>query len=366
MTEKANQRNASASISTEEQSALLAFVKVLKALSLAKGADIRGRCEVDLSARYRLLLQAVKAYAYPIDLASGNKIHSSVIRLLPKSPKDVKIVFTLKRDSLLLAADILAETIRRSSLRRKNTRKLEGLIKRCASTLCNLVGETDDGFGWTQVAAFLQSAASATDTSFEALVSEDNLGPTFTKTKSGLTNGLLNLLRSGAVSEARQLIRAISRHSELEAACREVMRTALETAASTLPPESQQLAITTLGINVSLEKIDYANPAERPEMRQAASLLLYLYDVCIQSPELQEAFDRYRSLVEQQFSLQLRGAVGAIIPFDPRLHESESLAVLGTKVRILRPWVEWFSPPDARTVIRAIVEPETAVERERS
>lgn len=366
MMENVNRKNVPGRSPTDEKSALLALGRALKSLSQAKGAEVRARCEVDLSARYQPLLHEVKAYAYPIDLPLGNKIHSSVIRLLPKSLKNAKTVITLNPESLVVAAEILAETISRSSLRRKDTQKLEGLIKRCASTLCNLVGEADGGIGWTRVATFLQTAASDANTSFETLASEDSLGSTFAKLKSGLTDSLLGFLRSGDVPRARQLIRAISRHSELETACREVMRTTLDQSASTLPRESQQLAMTTLGITSYSEKIDYANPAERPEMRQAASLLLYLYDLRIRSQELQEAFERYRSLVEQQFKLHLRGSVGAIIPFDPRLHECDSLAMSGTRVKVLRPWVEWYSPPEARTVIRAIVEPETVLEGEQS
>jgi len=47
--------------------------------------------------------------------------------------------------------------------------------------------------------------------------------------------------------------------------------------------------------------------------------------------------------------------------YDPRLHELTESLEQGLEVTLLRPWVEWYKPPDARVVIRGIVEPRTAV-----
>ena len=110
-----------------------------------------------------------------------------------------------------------------------------------------------------------------------------------------------------------------------------------------------------LGVNSQSDKLDYANPAESPEMRQAAALLLYLFDMHDRNLELDEAFERYRTVAEQQFSLYLRGTVGSKTVFDARLHEAPESGV-SDEVRVVRPWVEWYKPPDAAVVIRGIVE----------
>ena len=109
-----------------------------------------------------------------------------------------------------------------------------------------------------------------------------------------------------------------------------------------------------LEIESSEQVFDYASPADRPEVKQAAALLLYLFDQRRQTPSMGEAFERFRTLAESHFQLFLRGDVGAISDFDSRLHEVIEGA--GTRVKLVRPWVEWFQPPESRVVIRGIVE----------
>jgi hypothetical protein len=175
--------------------------------------------------------------------------------------------------------------------------------------------------------------------------------------KEGLVNGLINLLQAGEVIVARQILAVCSSHWELDEACRSVLQKVLSQRASTFPRDSLLAAMRHLGMGAESEKLDYANPAESPEMRQAAALLLYLFDMHRQSPELEEAFDRYRAIAESQFYLFLRGDVESTMSFDPRVHESPELGDPGYLVTVIRPWVEWYKPPDARVVIRGIVEP---------
>jgi len=342
-------------VSPEEKAAMLAFDKLLKSLSAARGDDIVVSCEADLKVRYTRLLQATKEYTGRFDIGIANKVHMSVLRPVIRPLKSVKSRVYLTRESIALAAQILAEAIGRSPRDGKHKKGLEKLIKRCGSTLADFASATSDGFHWTQVLSFFQNAASASAERFESLVSETNLGTSFAILQSGLTNGIYNLLESGDVAAARQLLLACARHSDLQEACHAVLNHALSDHASSLPRDSQELAMRVLGVNSQSDKLDYANPAESPEMRQAAALLLYLFDMHDRNLELDEAFERYRTVAEQQFSLYLRGTVGSKTVFDARLHEAPESGV-SDEVRVVRPWVEWYKPPDAAVVIRGIVE----------
>lgn len=361
MIDKAERNISVTKLSPEDKIELLAFGKRARSLSSTKGDDISVLCEVDLSLRYTHLFRELREYRGPFDFGVANKVHSAVFKPVPKVPKNTKGRVSVNRASLALAAEILGEAINRASRRSKDARGLERLIKRCGSTLTGLAGASNDGFAWGQVAAFFQDAASVAGQPFDSLVSERNLGAVFAEVKLGLTHGLLSLLQSGDVSAARRLLGSCKRHFMLDDACRSVLQTALSESASTLPRESQELAMRFLGITDQSERIEYANPAESPEMRQAAALLLYLFDVRERSPELDESFERYRTVAQNQFDLHLRGSVGSKVSYDPRLHELPEASVPAPLVKVIRPWVEWYKPPDARVVIRGIVEPEATV-----
>lgn len=361
MTRKSVRKRPNAEIPPEEKAALLDFLKLIKSLSTARGNDITVRFEVDLSARYRRLLQEIKVYKGRFDISVANRIHSTVFKSVPKPPRKMNGRVLLTRESVSLAAEILGEVVRRCAQRSDDTRALEALAKRCGSTLAEFALTSNDGFSWAQVATFFQTAASVAGLSVDSLVSEENLGPTFTKLRSGVVSGLLDLLESGDATAARQLLGVCNHHSELAEECRGVLRKAMSEYASTLPRESQQLALRFLDITAEPSQIDYANPAESPEIRQAAALLLYLFDTRSHTAELEEAFDRYRVVAERQFNLYLRGNVGSTIPFDSRLHEPPESTDPGPEVTVVRPWVEWYKPPDARVVIRGVVEPKSVL-----
>ena len=110
-----------------------------------------------------------------------------------------------------------------------------------------------------------------------------------------------------------------------------------------------------LGLGVPEATLEYSDPADSPEIREAASLLMFMFDEQIRNVRSKESFDRFRGLCEAHFHLFLRGAVGSVTEFDTRLHEPCENA--STRVRLVRPWVEWYLPPNARIVIRGIVEP---------
>jgi hypothetical protein len=366
MSNKANTREQNKGQPSEERMHSLAFRKLTKSLSSPKGNDISLSCEADLGARYKRLLQEVKSFVGPIDISVGNQIHSSVFRAVPQIPKKMNGSISLSRESFRLATEILNETVRRCAQHSRDVRGVEALIKRCGSTLIDLAKGEQHGFGWTQVTSFYQKAAASSGLPFEVLASESNLGAAFTTVQDGLAEGLMTLLDSGEVVEVRQILATCNHHPDLNETCQRVLRNALSLRAGTLPRESQLVAMRQLGINIESERVDYANPAESPEMRQAAALLLFLFDTRNHSPELEEAFDRFRAVAQNQFSLYLRGEVESAMKFDPRIHESpeDGDPNSTTLVKMIRPWVEWYKPPDARVVIRGIVETRLTARRE--
>ena len=366
MYHKAKARERAKEQPSEERLRVLAFRKLAKSLSRPTGDDISLSCEADLGARYKRLLEEVKSFIGPFDISDGNQIHTAVFKPLPKTPKKMKGRIFLSKESLRLATDILNEAVRRCAQGSRDQRGIEALIKRCASTLVDFARGRQDGFGWAQVASFYQMAASSAGLTFEALASESNLGATFTTVREGMAHGLINLLETGEVVAARQILAACKHHPDLDETCQRVLRDALSLRASTLPRESQLIAIRQLGISLESGKVDYANPAESPEMRRAATLLLFLFDARNHSFELEEAFGRYRAIAENQFNLYLRGEVESTMSFDPRIHESPEDGVPDplALVKVIRPWVEWYKPPDARVVIRGMVEAQTTARRE--
>lgn len=357
------QNKSGKTLSSDEKAALIAFFKRTRALSIPRGDDISLRSEVDLAVRYTQVFGEIKSYLGPIDLGTANKIHNLLFKAVPKAPKKVNSHVSLTSGSIIIAADILGEVVRRFSLRAKDRRILEALIKRCGSTLAIWASATRDGLCWGQVVVFFQSAALSANLNIETFLSEENFGETFTRLKSGVVNSLGSLLESGNTSGARQLLGACACQSELEEACRGVLKRLLSERASILPRESQQIVLRFLSIDIESGQVDYANPAESPQVREAAALLLFLFDVRQHTPELEEAYERYRKVSERQFSLHLRGVVGSTVAYDSRFHELLQSCEPQPEGTLLRPWVEWYKPPDARVVIRGIVEPQPAVRK---
>jgi len=209
---------------------------------------------------------------------------------------------------------------------------------------------------WKHALEYLRDAASLAALSFEALVSEAGLGHRYAKIEAGILEAIQWALEQGDIATLSECAGVFQRHQELRDKAQRGMSQLLAERAGMLPAASQQWLLNHLGLTVAGPSVEYANPADSPEVRQAATLLLYLFDQQTRNAELQEAFERFHTLCEGHFHLFLRGTVGSRTTFDSRLHETpESTA---GELRLVRPWVEWYLPPNARIVIRGIVESE--------
>ena len=111
------QANFGQTLSADEKAALIAFFKRTRALSLPRGDDIALNYEVDLSERYTRIFEEIKSYLGPIDLGTANKIHAWLLKAVPKAPKKVNSRLSLTSGSIIIAADILGEVVRRFSRR---------------------------------------------------------------------------------------------------------------------------------------------------------------------------------------------------------------------------------------------------------
>jgi hypothetical protein len=126
----------------------------------------------------------------------------------------------------------------------------------------------------------------------------------------------------------------------------------LQNESARFPANSQEWILTSLNIERGARQLGYANPADAPEIRQAAGLLLLLWDNSTNSSTIREAFERFRTLCEKHFHLYLKGQSGEVTDFDSRLHEVPDTGA--RRVRVMRPWVEFLDPPHSAIVVRAL------------
>jgi hypothetical protein len=331
----------------------------LKALSSAKAGGISGICFLDISERLSKLLSCVEAASQVIDLTQANKVHNAVIKLFTKPTIGRGTIVKLTESSIdgirrLLTAVTRALPHDANSNQRKSNVQLDSFIKRCAGTLCQACAMATSSAAWKNALEYLRDSFSTSSMSFEVLLSEQTLGENYWKIQAGTIDALGLAVKKGDVSALSELSGLFRRHQEMKNKADGFIAQQLSEQASAIPSASQQWIMDQLGLVVEAPAVEYANPAQSPEIRQAAALLMYLFDHQTESGELKDAFERFRALCERHFHLFLRGNVGVAVTFDSRLHESPE--AMATDLRLMRPWVEWYVPPDAQVVIRGILE----------
>jgi hypothetical protein len=129
MAHKSGRKKPKVEMSPEEQAASLVLLRQTKSLSTPRGDDIATRFEVDLSLRYKRLIQEIKAYTWAINIGEASRIHSSVHKAVPKPPRKMNARVLLTRESVRLAAEILGEVVRRCAQRHNDGSGLEGVLR---------------------------------------------------------------------------------------------------------------------------------------------------------------------------------------------------------------------------------------------
>ena len=346
---------------TELKALAESFSQHLRTLASPAGEDISATFRLDLESRFSRLFDLLKAYSGPPEAGLANKIHAALLKAVPKFRTRVKTKFELSLGTVGLTRQILSEALSRFAPVNKKSSARKMLLKRYVSTLVEFASRSSEAISWIEPLQLVLSVADSSKEELQQIFSEEELGSIYTQLKSGILLALKGALENGDVAHARSLLNACNRHSELQSACKDAIRSIVNQSAGILPRESQQFAFRYIGVSTPAA-IEYANPSESPDTRQAASLLLFLFDIRNQSTDTQEAFNRYRTISECQLALYLRGEVGSIVTFDPRLHENTGSAK-SNRLRLVRPWVEWYKPPEAKIVIRGIVEPEMSPEK---
>jgi len=331
----------------------------LKSLSSPKAGGITGICHIDASLRLTQVLEAVKKASGAVELSVANTVHGLTARIVTKPSLGKGLTIRVEPTTVEEARRLLTETTRSlksslGSLGSKGRKQVENFGKRCIATLCQYCGMAVDPVSWKQALISARDCASIVEVPLESFLSEAQLGQTYLQIEAGVLEALRRSLVSGHTASLDEFAELYQRHDDLKAKATKQLSQLIADQASTLPTSSQQWAMSKLGFDRADAEIEYSDPADSPELKQAATLLMFLFDRQNSSEELKEAFDRFRSLSELHFRLFLRGEVGAATEYNARLHESPEGNV--GNLRLVRPWVEFYTPPNARVLIRGIVE----------
>ncbi len=91
-------------------------------------------------------------------------------------------------------------------------------------------------------------------------------------------------------------------------------------------------------------------------LERLSTLLLGSWDAREEGDKSEHLFKVFSGICRTAFGLVLAGEPGASVEFDPALHESSGEQVLvGDRVTLQRPWVEWVKGPAVRVIVRALV-----------
>ena len=295
----------------------------------------------------RKILEKVRQWHYRQLKAAGDSVHysDSSIEGICRVLLSISRVFFRER---------LADSGKKRKQKRKQAQKMD-FMKACTGVVVDFCRNSETASSWRHPLLYIQSACSLGAFSGGEILLANSLGEVFHAIRNGLLQGIQEALEKGQVEDASVMWGSVQGYQSLRGDLQGQLSDFFDKTGSGLPAFSQEWLVGTLSISVSKAQIEYANPAESPEIRQAASLLLFLWDHVNEGDVAREAFERFKGLCERHFQLFLRGKVGATLPYDSRFHETSSAAP--GSVVLVRPWVEWFNPPRSRVVLRGVVEP---------
>ncbi|HEV2396606.1 MAG TPA: hypothetical protein VGS27_06680 [Candidatus Sulfotelmatobacter sp.] len=336
----------------------------LKRLNSAAPEGVRVIATIDAANALEQFRSALELAQTPLTANAAKKICNNIKRAALRRPRRLDCTMAFSRKTIQTASAVLsqllksalksmAETEESSSARRKQSpqKQRKVLIALCVQTLVALCERAAaEGSAWKYCMEYISVAADLASTSVRDLVPE--VSPTFLAVKQGLISDLRSELMDGRISEASSTFASVRGSTPLRQALADSLRTMLERESSRLPISGQEWILTTLGIQHESRELSYANPADAPEIRQAAGLLLLLWDNSADNPAMHEAFERFRTLCEKHFHLYLKGQSGEITEYDSRVHEVNDGGA--GRVRLTRPWIEFVDPPHSAVVLRAL------------
>lgn len=334
--------------------------QALRKLWLRASPDIHSRVVTDATQPLRELETAVEASNN--EPAQLLKVVKGLRKWSTRKPKQTNVEVQFSSATVCAATNLMLKLLRLAPKISSNgsgashpLERSNSLHKVALDSVLSLCARAEAESDWIVAFDFVREFSDFTHVRFRDFLSEDKLGLWYGKINSNLLKSYKRALRDGRVAEADALYRRFLFHEGMKTDARTEMMTLLEEQAATLPSETQRWLVTALSLDENDQRIVYSSEAESPDVQQAAGLLLFLWEQSQRQAESREAYERFRAICENHFRLRLAGAAGEVMPFDPRLHESSSAK--GERVKVIRPRVEWINPPEARVVIRSIVEP---------
>jgi hypothetical protein len=227
----------------------------------------------------------------------------------------------------------------------------------CLNTLISACKVAEEPSSWAHTLSYIRSLRGTSSAMDRDFWQRPILAERFELVRKEMRRALEWAVEKGRTEEANETLSCIAGDSAFRQEAEETLRNLLKDKGARLPFVSQEWIAAQVGAGPGQRHVEYANPAESPEIRQAAGLLLFLWDHAKEPGMMREALERFRALCEKHFFLFLKGQIDSVMSYDARVHEAPSAAPVRGPVKILRPWVEWFRPPKASIVIRALVTP---------
>jgi hypothetical protein len=344
----------------EAAARLRAFKTRLKQLSSSKGDDIKGVCTLDLSERITKIESECRALGKLMNLQLANSVHTTVTKQAtkPSIGRGAALKLTAKSVEMILRLfdSILDQLTKGFKADAKPNPQMIQLSKRLVGTIATLCHLSGDESVWAGALNLARHGSRVANARFEDYLAEESIGSSSRLIQEGSMNALETLLQRGSVELASNIVNASRGHYPLEERINTMVQKLLREAVSFLPPSSQTWLLKQSGQTSEPANLDYTNPADAPEVKEAATLLLQMFDNKEEGGPYAEAYERFEALCNMHFRLFIRGTVGESTVFDERIHEGDSAS---GQVKMLRPWIEWYNPPNARVVIRALVQKES-------
>jgi hypothetical protein len=338
----------------------------LKRLNSASPLGVRLTSTVDAAEALDNLRGALEHVQTPFTVKAAKNICNRLRRFALRKPRNANLTIKFDERTIRATSALLTQLVRvslRSMVppealqpkKQKSTGILMPLVALSLKTLVVLCEKSERDLSWKYCMEYVSSVADLTNAGSNELLQQSSSDPTFLAIKQGLICGLRTVLSNGQISEAASLLGSVRSHTSLRQILADSLRGLLQNESARLPATSQAWILTTLGIEGGTRQLSYTNPADAPEVRQAAGLLLLLWDNSADSAPMREAFERFRTLCEKHFHLYLRGQSGEVADYDSRLHEVTGAD--SRRVRVTRPWIEFLDPPHSAIVVRALATP---------
>lgn len=334
----------------------------LKRLNSTAPEGVNVLATVDAAKALEQFRDGLEVASTPLTLNVAKKICTSLRKPVLRKSRKLRYSISYSEPTIRATSSVFIHLVRTAvktmaqpeasvprPTKQGSQKSLTSLVTLTLNTLVLLCEKASEAESWKHCVEYASVVSDLTHRSSKDLLQQNS---SFSTIRQGLISGLKSSLSQGRVGEAASIFESVRAIPSLRQALTEMLTTTLQGESAKLPISGQEWICTTLGIEREAHQLSYANPADAPEIRQAASLLLLLWDNSAESSMMREAFERFRNLCEKHFHLYLKGQSGEIADYDRRVHEVTG-AEAG-RVRLVRPWVEFLDPPHSAVVVRAL------------